>query len=182
MSRTKPSFCLPPIPELPDSQMESPTYSQSSCDTGDVYCRPGARVDQRTDEDYLPLLVKDAKLQVYFFRMENTLRTHHTAAIHAEAVKLVQDIVTNPTDIASSIQTAAETLARAGYRKVEHSRSCALVAQEVFYQLRSISDGASDSFRGCLINAVMRVFEGHYLKVSTYASRAASLLANHLLD
>ena len=165
MNRTKASSSLPPIPELPDYQMESPTYSQSSCDTSETHWGAGSWAEQKIDEDYLPLLVKDTKLQLYFLRMELALRPFHPAAIQAEAVNLTREIVAKPTEIASSIQTVAETLARAGYRKVESSRSCALIALEVFYQLRSISESAGDSFRGCLIGAVMKVFEGYYLKV-----------------
>lgn len=181
ISRTKLSFNLPPIPEHPDSQMESPAHSHSSCDTGDSHWGAGAWVDRSFDEVHLPLLVKDTKLQVYFSRMERALSTCHPAAIHAEAVNLTQDIVAKPTDVGSSIQTVAETLAKAGCRKVEYSRSCAFIAHEVLHQLRSISDSASDLFRGCLIGAVMKVFEGHYLKVFTCASFVASLLADHQL-
>lgn len=165
INRTKVPSSLPPIPELPDLQMESPTYSHSSSDTGDTHW--SAWTDQGVDEDYLPLLVKDTKLQVYFLRMEMTLRVIHHAAIHAEAIKLTRDMLTNSMDVGSSIQTVAETLARAGYRKAEYSRSCALVAHEIFCQLRSISDEASQSFRDHLIGAVMKVFDGYYLKVFT---------------
>lgn len=145
--------------------MESPTLSQFSCDTSDTNSSPGA---WHVDEDYLPLQAKDPKLQVYFVRMEKTLRTCHPAAIQAEATNLTRDIVANPSDTASSIRTVAETLAKAGYRKVEYSRSCALVAHEIFCQLQSASHDASISFRDRLIGDVMKVFDGYYLKVNLW--------------
>ena len=175
-SHTNVSPSLSPIPELPDSQMESPTPTQSSCDTGDTHWGSGDWMDRQVDEDCLPLLVKDTKLQVYFWRMEMTLRTHHPDAILAEAVNLARDVMVNPTEVASSIQTVAETIARAGYQKVEHSRSCAFIAHDIFYQLRSISENASDSFRECLVSAVMKVFDRYYLKVFTYAAWLCSSL------
>lgn len=179
--RTTSCTTLPSIPEFPESQMESPTYSQSSSDTGDTHWSTDAYMGRRVDEDYLPLIVKDSKLQAYFYRMEMTLRVFNPATIHAEAANLTREIVARPTDVGSSIQTAAETLVRAGYRKVECSRSCALIAHEIFYQLRSISDSASDSFRDCLIGAVTEIFEGYYLKVFAYASCATFLIADHQL-
>lgn len=125
-------------------------------------------MEHQANEDHLPLQVKDPKLQAYFFRMEKTLRVCHSAAVRAEAMNLTRDIVAKPTDVASSIRTVAETLARAGRRKVEYSRSCALVAQEIFCELRSISFDASVMFRSCLVDAVMKVFDGYYLKVNLW--------------
>lgn len=148
--------------------MESPTYSWSSCDTSDPGSSPGSWVDHQADEDYLPLQVKDPKLQAYFFRMEKTLRTCHPAAVQAEAVNLIRDIVARPTEVASSIQTVAETLAKAGCHKVEYSRTCALIAHEIFHQLRSTSFDASTSFNDYLVDAVMRMFDGYYLGVNLW--------------
>ena len=181
MGHTKLSSRPPPIPELPNSLMDSPTSSQFSSDTSDTGSSPGGYMDRHVDEDRLPMQTKDPKLQVYFFRMEKALRTCHPAALHAKAVSLTQDITANHTDSASSIRTVAETLARAGCRKVEYSRSCALIAHEIFCQLQSTSHDASISFRDCLIGAVMKVFDGHYLKVTTYAPRAMFLPADHRL-
>lgn len=171
MSDTKTSSRPPPIPKLSDSLMGSPTLSQYSSDTSDTGSSPGVYVNRHVDENRLPLQAKDPKLQVYFFRMEKALRTCHPAALHAEAANLTRDIVANPTDVTSSIRTVAETLAKAGYRKVEYSRSCALIAREIFCQLQSTLYDASILFRDCLIGAVMKVFDGYYLKVMTYASR-----------
>ncbi|KAF9652383.1 hypothetical protein BDM02DRAFT_3109404 [Thelephora ganbajun] len=168
MSHTKVSSQPPPIPELPNSLMGSPSSSQSSWDTSDTGSSPGACVDRRVDEDYLPLQMKDPKLQAYFFLMERALRTCHPAALHAEALNLTQDIVAKPTDVASSIRAVAETLAKAGYRKVEYSRSCALIAREVSCQLQSTSHDASVSFKNRLISAVMEVFDKYYLKVNLW--------------
>lgn len=181
MSHTKTPSRLPTIPELPNSPMESPASSQFSSDTSDAGSSPGAYVDRRVDEDYLPLQTKDPKLQAYFFRMERTLRTCHPAALHAEAVKLMQDIVANTSGVESSIRTVVDTLVKAGHRKVEYSRSCALIAHEIFCQLQSISHDASISFGDRLIGAVMKVFDGYYLKVTTCASRPTSLPADHSL-
>jgi len=83
-------------------------------------------------------------------------------------MKLARDIVSKPADVQTSIQTVAETLAKAGCRKVEYSRSCALVAREVFCQLRSGSRDASTSFRDCLIGSVMKIFDGYYFKVNLW--------------
>lgn len=168
MSHTQASSRPPPTSEFPTSHMESPTLSQFSCDTSDTNSSPGAWPDQHIDQDHLPLQVKDAKLQVHFFRMEKTLRTCHPAAVYAEAVNLTKEIVAGPVDVASSIQTVAETLTRAGCRRVEYSRSCALIAHEIFCQLQSTSYDASISFRDSLIHAAMKLFEGYYLKVSAY--------------
>lgn len=167
IGHTHASYSLPPIPEVPDSQMESPTYSQSSCDTSETHWSAGASTDGRGNDDHLHLLVKDTKLQLYFMRMERELCTCPPAAIDAEVVKLTREIMAKPTEVGTSIQTAAETVARAGYRKVEYSRSCALLAYEIFYQLGSVSDDASGLFRDHLIGTVMKVFEGHYLNVFT---------------
>lgn len=114
--------------------------------------------------------------------MEKTLRTCHPAALHTEALNLTRNIVAEPANFASSIRTVAETLAKAGYRKVEYSRSCALIAHEIFWQLQSTSHDTSILFGGYLIDAVMKVFDGYYFKVITYASRAMFLLANHRSD
>jgi hypothetical protein len=179
IGRANVSSSLPPIPEVPDSRMESPTYSQSSCDTSETHWSSGAWMDRRVDEDYLPLLVKDTKLQVYFMRMEKALSTFHPAAIHAEAMNLTGDMVANTTDVASSVRTTAETVARAGYRKVEYSRSCALIAQEIFYQLRSVSEHASEMFREFLIGAVMNVFDGYYLNVFACSPLSMFLVTDH---
>ena len=170
----------PPATEPHNTLMESPTMSQYSSDSSDTGSSPGTHAGGRFDEDRLPLQTKDPKLQAYFFRMERALCTCHPAAIHAEALKLTQDILANPTDATSSIRTAAETLAKAGYRKVEYSRSCALMAYEIFCQLESISYDASVSFKDLLIGAVVKVFDDHYHKVIAYASRVAFLLSNRL--
>lgn len=162
-----PSYTLP-TPTLPNFQMESPTYSQFSCDTSDTGSSPGSWMDHQANEDHLPLQVKDPKLQAYFFRMEKTLRVCLPAAVHAEAMNLTCEIVAKPTDVASSIRTVAETLARAGRRKVEYSRSCALIASEIFRELRAISFDAGVSFRNCLVDAVMEAFDGYYLGVNLW--------------
>ena len=180
MNHNKTLSRLPSIPEIPNS-MGSPYSSQFSSDASDTGSSPGAWMDQRVDEDYLPLQVKDPKLQAYFFLMEKALRSCHPAALHVEAEKFTRDILAKPADIESSIRTAAETLARAGYRKVEYSRSCALVAHEIFCRLQSTSHAASVLFRDCLVGAVMKVFDGYYLKVRTCASRAIFLPADHWL-
>ena len=166
MSHTKVSSRPPPTPEPPMIMMQSPTVSQYSSDTSDAGLSPGIRVDRHADEDRLPLQAKDSKLQAYFFRMERALRTCHPAALCAEAVNLTSDIVTKPMDVASSIRGVAESLTKAGYRKVEYSRSCALIAHEVFCQLRSTSSDAGILFRDSLIDEVMKVFEGYYFKVT----------------
>jgi len=181
MNLTKVSSRPPPIPELPNPPMDSPISSQFSSDASDTGSSPGAYVDRYVDEDHLPLQVKDPKLQVYFFRMEKTLRTCHPAALSAEAVNLTRDIVSKPADVQSSIRTVAETLAKAGYRKAEYSRSCALIAHEIFCQLQSTSRDASALFKGCLIDSVMEVFDGYYLKVTTYTSWAKLLPADRFL-
>ena len=181
MGHTKIPSRLPSIPELPNPSMESPASSQFSSSTSDAGSSPGVYVDWHVEEDQLPLQPKDPKLQVYFFRMEKALRTCHPAALHAEAMKLTRDILATPADVESSIQTAAGAIARAGYRKVEYSRSCALIAHEIFCQLQSTSHDASISFRDCLIGAVMKVFDGYYLKVTSCASRVIPLPANHRL-
>jgi hypothetical protein len=181
MTHTKVTSRPPPIPELPISPMDSPASSHLSSSTSDTGSSPGAWGDRYVDEDYLPLQIKDAKLQVYFFRMEKTLHTCHPAALHAEAVNLIRDIVANSADVESSIRTVAETLAKAGYRKVEYSRSCALIAHDIFCQLQSTSHDASISFRDCLIGAVMRVFDRHYLNVTICVSLATFLPADRRL-
>lgn len=168
INHTKLSSQPPSVPPLPNAQMESPTYSYSSCDTSDASSSPGSWTDPQFNEGHLPLQVKDPKLQVYFFRMEKTLRTCHPAAIQAEALNLAQEIVANPVNIGTSIRTVAETLAKAGCRKVEYSRTCGLIAHEIFHQLRSTSLDASASFRDCLIDVVMRVFDGYYLGVNLW--------------
>ena len=172
MYHTKIPTWSPPAPELPSSLMESPSSSQFSSDASDTGSSPRACVDQHVYEDHLPLLAKDPKLQAYFFRMEKTLRTCNSAALHTEAVKLTRDIVAKPAEIESSIRIVAKTLAKAGYRKVEYSRSCATIAHEVFCQLQSTSHDASVSFMECLLDAVMGIFDGYYLGVTTYASRS----------
>ena len=169
MYHTKIPSWSPPIPELPTSLLESPASSQFSSDASDTGSSPGVCVDQHVYEDQLPLLTKDPKLQAYFFRMDKTLRTCHSAALHAEAVKLTRDIVADPADVESSIRIVAKTLAKAGHRKVEYSRSCALIAHEIFCQLRSTLHDAS-VFVECLVGAVMDIFDGYYLGVTTYAS------------
>jgi len=169
MNRTKIPSWPPPIPELPTSLMESPTSSQFSSDASDTGSSPGACVDRHVYEDHLPLMTKDPKLQAYFFLMERTLRTCHPAALHAEAVNLTRDIVAKPADVESSIRTVAQTLAKAGYRKVEYSRSCALVAREIFCQLKSTSHDASILFMECLTSAVVEIFDRYYLRVTIYA-------------
>jgi len=150
-------------------------YSSNSSDTGSS---PGIRADGCVDETRLPLQTKDPKLQAYFFRMERALYTCHPAAIHAEALNLTRDILAESTDVTSLIRTAAETLAKAGYRKVEYSRSCALIAHEIFYQLQSISYDASVSFKDFLIGAVMKVFDDRYHKVIAYGSQIMCPLSN----
>ena len=82
-----------------------------------------------------------------------------------EATNLARDIVAKPADIESSIRTVAETISKAGCRKVEYSRSCALIAHEIHCQLQSTSHNASVLFSDCLVSAVMTVFDRHYLKV-----------------
>ena len=164
MRHTETSSRPSPTPDLPTS----PVNFQFPFGVSDTGPSSGAWVDQHADEYRLPLQTKDPKLQAYFFLMEKTLRTCHPAALHAEAVNLTRDIVAKPTDVESSIRTVAETLAKAGYRKVEYSRSCALIAHEIFCQLQSTSHNASISFRDCLIDAVMNVFDGYYLKASKH--------------
>jgi hypothetical protein len=122
-------------------------------------------MEQRVDDDRLVLLEKDPKLQSYFFRMERALRTCEPAAIQAQVTNLMRDITANPPEVASSIQAVAEKLAKAGYRKVEYSRSCALIARDIFRQLQSTSQSASNSFRDHLSGAVTEAFKGYYLKV-----------------
>lgn len=157
------------IPTPSNSQMESPVYYyQSSCDTSDASSSPGSWVDHQANEDRLPMQVKDPKLQAYFYRMQKALLTCHPAAIQAEAESLARDIVAKPTEVEPSIRRVAETLARAGCRKVEYSRSCALVAHEIFCRLRSTSFDASSSFRNCLIDEVVKVFDGYYLGVNLW--------------
>ena len=181
MNHTRtPSYTLP-TPTLPNFQMESPTYSQFSCDTSDTGSSPGSWMDHQANEDHLPLQVKDSKLQAYFFRMEKTLRVCLPAAVHAEAMNLTREIVAKPTDVACSIRAVAETLARAGRRKVEYSRSCALIASEIFRELRAISFDAGVSFRSCLVDAVMEAFDGYYLGVTTSAFLFTFLQANRRL-
>lgn len=155
---------------VPEFSMGSPTFSHFSSDTSETGSSPGACVDRHVDVDQLPLQTKDPKLQAYFFRMEKTLRTCHPNALHAETANLTRDIVANPTDIESSIRTVAEALAKAGCRKVEYSKSCAVIANKIFHQLRSTSHDAGASFAECLIGAVMKTFDGYYLKVTAYAS------------
>ena len=180
MSHTTVSSWPSSIPEPPSSLMESPTILQYSPDSSVTGSSPDTRVDGYVDEDRLPLLPKDPKLQVYFIRMEKALRTCHPAAIHAEVVNLARDIVGERTDVTSSIGTVAETLVKAGCRKVEYSRSCALIAHEIFSQLESTSHDASISFKDSLIGAVMKVFDGHYFKVTAYTSRIMFRLSDHL--
>ena len=176
MSHSKTASWPPPIPELPSSLIDSPASSQFSSDASDS---PDACVDQHVYDDHLPLLTKNPKLQAYFFRMEKTLRTCNRASIHAEAANLTRDIVAKPADVESSVRMVAKTLAKAGYRKVEYSRSCALVAHEIFCQLQSTLPDASISFVECLVGAVMEIFDGYYLGVTTYAYRATFLRADH---
>jgi len=168
MNHAKVSSWPPSIPEALNSLMESPTISQFSSDTSETGSNPGTWADGYADEDQLPLQTKDPKLQAYFFRMEKALRTCHPAALHAEAVNFTREIVSEPADVQSSIRTAAKTLAKAGYRKVEYSRSCALIAREIFCELQSTSHDASISFRDCLIGSVMKVFNEYYLKVNLW--------------
>jgi len=169
-SQTKVSSWRHPIPELSNSPMNSPTISQYSSGTSDTGSSPGTRVDRHVHENPLPRQPKDPKLQVYFYRMEKNLRTCHPAEIHTEVVNLAQDILDKPTDAGSSVQSIAETLAKAGCRKVEYSRTCALMAHEIFCQLQSTSHGTSISFMDSLISAVMKVFDGYYLNVTAFAS------------
>ena len=179
MSQAEVSSRPPPIPKPLRSLMDSPTISQYSSGTSDTGSSPGTYVDRHIDEDHPVLQPKDSKLQVYFFRMEKTLRTCHPAALHAEAVSLTEDILAKPTDVASSIRSVAGILAKAGCRKVEYSRSCALIVHDIFCQLQSTSHEASISFRDCLISAVMKVFDGHYHKVTGCISRAVFLPSDH---
>ena len=110
--------------------------------------------------------------------MERTLRTCHPTALHAEAVSLIRDIVAKPADAESSVRVVAKTLAKAGYRKVEYAKSCALIAHEIFCQLQSTLPDASISFMECLVGAVMETFDGYYLGVTTYTYRATFLRAD----
>jgi len=176
MSCAKVSSRPLPIPAFPNS----PASSQFSSGTSDTGSSPGVRMDRNAYEDRLPLRAKDSKLQVYFFRMDNALRTCHPAMLHAEALNLTRDIVTESADITSQTQAVAETLAKAGCRRVEYSRSCAIIAHEIFWQLQSTSHDASILFRDYLIDVVMKVFDGYYLRVITYVSRVTFFLANHL--
>lgn len=167
MSHTKVSSAPAPTSELPNPTMESPISSESS-DTSDASSSPGTSVEWPIDEDRLPLERKDPKLQAYFFRMERALRTCHPAALHAEAVNLAQGIDPEAVDLLPSVEAVAEMVAKAGCRKVEYSRSCALVAREIFYQLQSTSQATSISFRDCLIGSAMKVFNKHYVKVNLW--------------
>jgi hypothetical protein len=160
----------PQPPFTPKRHMDSPTISQYSSDTSDTGSSPGTYADWQAEEQ-LPLQPKDSKLQAYFYRMEVNLRTCHSAALQAEAANFTRDILAKPTDV-SSIRGVAETLAKAGYRKIEHSRSWALIAHDIFCQLQSTSHDASVSFRDSLVDAVMEVFDGYYLKVIGCASQA----------
>jgi len=169
-SQTKLTSWRYPIPEPPNSSMNSPTISRYSSGTSDTGSSPGTRVDQHVYENHLPMQPRDPKLQLYFHRMEKKLRTCHPTAIHTEAVNLARDILDKPADAGSSIRSVAETIVKAGYRKVEYSRSCALIAHEIFCQLQSTSHGTSISFRDSLISAVMEVFDGYYFKVNACAS------------
>jgi len=175
INHTKATSWPPPVPELPSSLIDSPASSQFSSDASDTGGSPEVWGSQNVYEDQLPLLTKDPKLQAYFFRMEKTLRTCHPTALHAEAVNLTRDIVAKPADVESSVRTVAKTLAKAGYRKVEYSRSCALIAQEIFCQLQSTLPDASISFMECLVGAVMEIFDGYYLGVTTYVYRPGFL-------
>ena len=179
MSQAKVSSWPRSIPKPPNSLMDSPTISQYSSGTSDAGSSPGTYVDRHVDEDRLPLQPKDSKLEVYFFRMRKNLDICHPAALYAEAVNLTQDILAKPTDVASSIRAVAETLVKAGCRKIEYSRSCALIAHEIFCQLQSTSHDASISFKDSLVGAVMKVFDGYYLKVTACASRVIFLPSDH---
>ena len=178
MNHTKTTPWPPPIPELPSSLIDSPASSQFSSDASDTGASPGAWVDQHVYEDHLPLLTKDPKLQAYFFRMEKTLRTCHPTALHTEAANLTRDLVVKPMDV-ESVRTVAKTLAKAGYRKIEYSRSCALIAHEIFCQLQSTLPDASVSFMECLVGTVTEIFDGYYLGVTTCTYRTTVLGADH---
>lgn len=178
-NHTKATPWSPSIHELPNSLIDSPASSQFSSDASDTGASPDAWADQHVYEDHLPLLTKDPKLQAYFFRMEKTLRTCHRAAIHAEAVNLTRDIVAKPADVETSVRMVATTLAKAGHRKVEYSRSCALIAHEIFCQLQSTLPDASTSFMECLVGAAMEIFDGYFLGVTTDAYRAMFLRVDH---
>lgn len=169
-SQTKLTSWRPPIPEPPNSLMNSPTISRYSSDTSDTGSSPGTPVDQHVYENNLPMQRKDPKLQLHFLQMEKKLRTCHPTTIHTEAVNLARDILDKPADAGSSIRSVAETIVKAGCQKVEYSRSCALIAHEIFCQLQSTLHGTSIWFRDSLISAVMKVFDGHYLQVNACAS------------
>ena len=169
-SQTKVTSWRSLVRETSNSLMGSPTISQYSSGTSDTGSSPGTRVDQHVYEYQLPIQPRDTTLQLYFHRMEKNLRTCHPTAIHTEAVNLARDILDKPMDAGSSIQSVVETIVKAGCRKVEYSRSCALVAHEIFCQLQSTSHEASISFRDSLISAVMKIFDGYYFKVNACAS------------
>jgi len=168
MSQAEVSSWPPPVPGYFNYLMDSPTTSQYSPDTSDAGSSPGICVDRHVDEDRIPPRPRDPALQAYFLQMEKSLRTCHPAALRAEAENLTRDILAEQTDVASSIRSMAEKLAKAGCRKVEYSRSCAFIAHEVFCQLQSTSHDASISFRDFLVSAVMKVFGEYYHKANLW--------------
>lgn len=168
--------------ERSDSRMEPSAMFQYSSGITDTGSSLGIYADQYVEEDPLPRLEKDSTLQLYYIHMQRALRTCHPVALCAETSKLWEDVATKGDDVKVSMPRMAGTLAGAGCRKIEYSRSCALIAHGILCQVQEISPTGADLFVESLVGAVMEVFDQHYLKVTACVSQATFILTNRWLE
>ena len=153
------------------SPTKSRAVSQYSSGTSDTGSSPGTYPSQCIEIDCPPLILKDTALQLYYIHMQKALRTCHPAALRAETSILTRGLRAEPDDS----PRVAKIIAKAGCRKIEYSRSCALIAHGIFCQ---VSPEEASLFGKSLVDAVMEVFESYYLGVTVCASRVTFILTN----